>query len=64
MDAFKLDIVKVEGVMERLPRQSYIKEYREQAVKLVTEEQLTIPAARCLSMSHKALGCIRHVMVS
>jgi hypothetical protein len=37
---FNLDILKVGDVMEILPRQSYIKEYREQAVKLVTEEQL------------------------
>jgi transposase len=43
--------------MERLPRQSYTKEYREQAVKLVSEEKLTIPeAARRLSMSEKTLA--------
>lgn len=43
--------------MERLPRQSYTQEYREQAVKLVAEEKLTIPAAaRRLSMSQKTLA--------
>jgi len=43
--------------MERLSRQSYTKEYREQAVKLVLEEKLTIPeAARRLSMSEKTLA--------
>lgn len=43
--------------MERLPRQRYTKEYREQAVKLVLEEKLTVPgAARRLSMSQKTLA--------
>lgn len=47
--------------MERLPRQSYTKEYREQAVKLVLEEKLTIPgAARRLSMSQKTLANWMH----
>jgi hypothetical protein len=38
--------------METLPRQKYTKEFREQAVRLVIEQDLTIPeAARQLSMS-------------
>ena len=42
--------------MEKLPRQAYTKEFREQAVKLVIEQDLTIPeAARRLSMSDKTL---------
>jgi len=37
--------------METLPRQKYTKEFREQAVRLVSEQELTIPeAARRLSM--------------
>jgi hypothetical protein len=40
MDAFNLDIVKVGGEMKRRPRQSYTKEYRGQAAKRVTQEQL------------------------
>ena len=31
--------------MERLPRQTYTKEFREQAVQLVQEQELTIPEA-------------------
>jgi transposase len=43
--------------MEKLPRQKYTKEYREQAVKLVIEQKQTIPAAaRALSMSAKTLA--------
>lgn len=43
--------------MERLPRQKYTKEFREQAVRLVLEQALTIPeAARRLSMSDKTLS--------
>jgi transposase len=43
--------------METLPRQKYTKEFREQAVRLVTEQELTIPeAARRLSMSDKTLA--------
>ena len=43
--------------MERLPRQTYTKEFREQAVRLVLEEELTIPeAARRLAMSDKTLA--------
>ena len=43
--------------MEQLPRQIYTQEYREQAVKLVIEQKLTIPAAaRRLSMSAKTLA--------
>jgi transposase len=42
--------------MEHLPRQQYTKEFREQAVRLVLEQQVTIPeAARRLSMSGKTL---------
>ncbi len=43
--------------MERLPRQQYTKEFREQAVQLVLEQELTIPeAARRLTMSDKPLA--------
>ena len=43
--------------MEKLPRQKYTKEYREQAVKVVIEQEQTIPqAARRLSMSAKTLA--------
>jgi len=43
--------------MEKLPRQIYTQEYREQSVKLVIEQKLTIPeAARRLSMSAKTLA--------
>ncbi len=42
--------------MERVPRQQYTKEFREQAVELVQEQQVTIPeAARRLSLSGKTL---------
>jgi transposase len=42
--------------MEQIPRQQYTKEFREQAVRLVLEQQVTIPeAARRLSMSGKTL---------
>ena len=42
--------------MERVPRQKYTKEFREQAVQLVQDQALTIPeAARRLSMSGKTL---------
>ncbi|MDH4327765.1 MAG: IS3 family transposase, partial [Nitrospira sp.] len=42
--------------MERVPRQKYTKEFREQAVQLVQEQELTIPeAARRLAMSDKTL---------
>ena len=51
--------------MEQVPRQQYTKEFREQAVRLVLEQQVTIPeAARRLSMSGKTLknwvGRARH----
>ncbi|MHB8455541.1 MAG: transposase [Acidiferrobacterales bacterium] len=49
--------------MEKLPRQMYSKEYREQAVKLLIEQRQAIPAAaRNLSMSALALAnwCIGH----
>ncbi|MGF1545804.1 MAG: transposase [Thiotrichales bacterium] len=43
--------------MAKLPRQSFTVEFREQAVKLISEEKLTIPeAARRLGMSVKTLG--------
>lgn len=42
--------------MEHVPRQQYTKEFREQAVRLVLEQQVPIPeAARRLSMSGKTL---------
>lgn len=42
--------------MEKLPRQKYTKEFREQAVRLVIEQELTVPeAAKRLSMSDKTL---------
>ena len=44
-------------VMERLPRQKYTKEFREEAVRLVLEQKLTTPeAARRLAMSDKTLA--------
>lgn len=43
--------------MEKLPRQKYTKEFREQAVRLVIEQELTIPeAAKRLSMSGQTLA--------
>ena len=43
--------------METLPRQTYTKEFREQAVRLVIEQELTVPeAARRLSMSSQTLS--------
>ena len=43
--------------MAKLPRQTFTVEFREQAVKLISEEKLTIPeAARRLGMSVKTLG--------
>ena len=42
--------------MEQVPRQQYTKEFREQAVRLVLEQQVTIPeATRRLSMSGRTL---------
>ncbi|MBH0201229.1 MAG: transposase [Nitrospira sp.] len=42
--------------MEQVPRQQYTTEFREQAVQLVLEQQVTIPeGARRLSMSGKTL---------
>ena len=42
--------------MERVPRQQYTKEFREQAVQLVQDQEFTIPeAARRLAMSSKTL---------
>lgn len=43
--------------MERVPRQQYTKEFREEAVRLVLEHKLTTPeAARRLAMSDKTLA--------
>ena len=43
--------------MERVPRQQYTKEFREQAVQLIQDQKLTIPeAARRLAMSDKTLA--------
>lgn len=43
--------------MAKLPRQSYTVEFREQAVKLVSDERLSVPAAaRRLAMSEKTLA--------
>lgn len=43
--------------MDRLPRLKYTKESREQAVRVVLEQELTIPeAARRLAMSEKTLA--------
>jgi transposase len=43
--------------MERVPRQKYTKEFREQAVQLVLEQELTTPeAARRLAISDKTLA--------
>jgi transposase len=43
--------------MEKLPRQKYTKEFREQAVRLVIEQDLTVPeAAKRLSMSSQTLS--------
>jgi transposase len=43
--------------MERVPRQKYTKEFREQAVQLVLEQDLTTPeAARRLAISDKTLA--------
>ena len=43
--------------MEKLPRQKYTKEFREQAVKLVSEQNLTVPeASKRLSMSSQTLS--------
>jgi transposase len=42
--------------MERVPRQQYTKEFQEQAVRLVLEQQVTIQeAARRLTMSGRTL---------
>ncbi len=44
--------------MERVPRPKYTKEFREQAVQLVLEQELTTPkAARRLAISDKTLAC-------
>jgi transposase len=43
--------------MERIPRGRYTKEFREEAVKLITEEKLSLPeAARRLSLPPSTLG--------
>ena len=43
--------------MEKLPRQKYTKEFREQAVTLVSAQNLTVPeAAKRLSRSSQTLS--------
>jgi transposase len=43
--------------MSKLPRQSFTHEFREQAVKLVVEDKLSVPeAARRLNLSAKTLA--------
>jgi transposase len=43
--------------MERLPKGKYTKEFREEAVKLITEEGLTLPeAGRRLSLPPSTIG--------
>ena len=43
--------------MKRLPQGRYTKEFREEAVKLVTEDKLSVPeAARRLSLPPSTLG--------
>ena len=56
MDAFNLLLEVWRFAVERLPRQQYTKEFREEAVRLVLEQKLTTPeAARRLAMSAKTL---------
>jgi transposase-like protein len=43
--------------MERLPRGRYSKEFREEAVKLITEEKLSLPeAGRRLNLASSTIG--------
>jgi len=43
--------------MERIPRGKYNREFREEAVKLVTEEKLSLPeAGRRLSLAPSTIG--------
>ncbi|MFH1231407.1 MAG: transposase, partial [Planctomycetota bacterium] len=43
--------------MKDIPRGRYTKEFREEAVKLVTEQRLSLPeAARRLSMPPSSIG--------
>ena len=43
--------------MERIPRGRYSKEFREEAVKLITEEKLSLPeAGRRLNLSPSTIG--------
>ena len=43
--------------MERIPRGRYTREFREEAVKLVTEEKMSLPeAARRLSLAPSTIG--------
>ena len=43
--------------MERIPRGRYTKEFREEAVKLITEEKLSLPeAGRRLSIAPQTIG--------
>ncbi len=43
--------------MERIPRGRYTKEFREEAVKLITEDKLSLPdAGRRLSIAPQTIG--------
>jgi transposase len=43
--------------MERLPRGRYTKEFREEAVKLITEERMSLPeAGRRLNLAPSTIG--------
>ena len=54
VDAFNLHCKVWRCEMERVPRQRYTKEFRDQAVQLVLQQKLTIPeAARRLTLSGK-----------
>jgi transposase-like protein len=47
--------------MEQVPRQQYTKEFREQAVRLVLEQQVTIPEA---ATGLSSAGCVELRRVS
>lgn len=56
MDAFNLQSEVWRCGIEQVPRQEYTKEFREQTVRLVLEQQVTIPeTARRLAMLGKTL---------
>ena len=57
VDALNLQSEVWRCAMERVPRQKYTKEFREQAVQLVQKQERTIPeAARRLATSNKTLA--------